>query len=821
MSFSLRLSALYRRNHFHVTEYSDFLLVGFKPATVSFIVKEIANALPLDKAGAEALYAELQAVGKSYGCRQFRVVAYGGYLPEALAFELHGLTVCDGRYVESLVSRHHIELFPHNEAAYRAIEAGFRKHRIGAVVQATGTGKSFLIARYIVSHSKERILVIAPNRTILEEIRQAVSGRCERGDAGRKKHPINRPDECGGKSGVQTEDKLKENNPTEENPVPNDSEENSRMANNPAEVSCAGPEIVSRVNYRTFQSLTRWRGRGAPLQADHILIDEFHHSGAEVWGEALRDVIEANPSARVLGTSATPVRPEGMVDTVDVYFEGNLFYELTLPEAWHYGILPVPLLVQSVYGLDGRLDQLQRLLDRSDCTAVRRCRIQQQLDAARVDFTSSLGAAALIRQFLPPTVRKLLVFCRDKADLRQMIPQVMGWLAEAGRDAVSFEVHNDQRERENRRVLRAFRKESEKLHVLFSINMLIEGLHVEGVDAALFLRRTESYVVTLQQLGRCLKAGSERRPVILDFVNNLSGKSVYDVLACDLERMSAIRSPHGFEGVCDFQVTGFFSDIQQRVREILTELEPWQLMYERLQEYRSTENDWPSATEGKLGLWCHTQRMAQKRGSLLPERRARLEALGFEWEQQDSIWSQQYENLKVFYAREGRWPRRGEGSLAIWCNTQRQMRKRRRLTKERIRRLDAIGFVWAYDLDKEWEKQYETLRVFHTTHQRFPKASEGCLGSWCVTQRKLKRLGELAEERAAQLDALGFPWTSDSVWTEHFNRLLVFRASEGRWPKSREGALGNWCSVQRRLFKKGELNPDRVEKLEKAGFPLK
>lgn len=72
---------------------------------------------------------------------------------------------------------------------------------------------------------------------------------------------------------------------------------------------------------------------------------------AEVWGDALQELIEENPEAYVLGTSATPVRPEGMIDTVDLYFEGNLFYELTLPQAWYYGILPVPVLVQSAYGL--------------------------------------------------------------------------------------------------------------------------------------------------------------------------------------------------------------------------------------------------------------------------------------------------------------------------------------------------------------------------------------------------------------------------------------------------------------------------------------
>ena len=45
-------------------------------------------------------------------------------------------------------------------------------------------------------------------------------------------------------------------------------------------------------------------------------------------GAALQEVIESNPQAYILGTSATPIRPEGMIDTVDLYFEGNLFMNL-------------------------------------------------------------------------------------------------------------------------------------------------------------------------------------------------------------------------------------------------------------------------------------------------------------------------------------------------------------------------------------------------------------------------------------------------------------------------------------------------------------
>lgn len=751
----LSLSVLYSTKGYYVRDVAGCLLIGFKAVSVSFIVKEIRNCKPLGVADANKLYGELQPIGKQYGCRNYRVIAYGGYTSDALAFELHGLTISDARYVESLASDRHIELFPHNEAAYRAIEAGFACHQIGAVVQATGTGKSYLIARYIAEHASAKILVIAPNVTILNEIRRTLKGKL--------------PEE--------------------------------------------------QILYRTFQALVRARKRGEVIEAEHILIDEFHHFGAEIWGKAVQEVIESNPGAKVLGTSATPVRPEGMIDTVDVYFEGNLFYELTLPEAWYYGILPVPLLVQSVYGLDDRLNEIQRALDRSGCSETRRRHIQRRLDAARMDFTTSLGAAELIRRFLPSVVRKLLVFCRDKEDLQQMKPEVMEWLKQAGFPAVAFEVHNDRNDRENNRTLKAFRQESDRLHVLFSINMLIEGLHVEGVDAALFLRRTESYVVTLQQLGRCLKTGSNRQPVILDFVNNLSGKSVYDVLACDWERISVVRSPERFEGAANFQVTGFFSDIQQRVREILAELEPWQIMYERLLEYHALEKDWPSASEGKLGLWCHTQRMAWKRGTLAAERTRQLEAIGFEWECHDSQWTKQYKKLKAFYQEEKRWPKRGEGSMSTWCNTQRQARKNGRLTKERIRRLDAIGFVWEYDLEKEWQQQYEALKAFRQENGRWPKTTEGGnLGTWCVTQRKFYRKGLLSAERIALLDTIGFVWSTAEIWMDNLRRLEAFYKQEGRWPMSGEGALGRWGFVQKRLFRKGELTADRQERLLAIGF---
>ena len=462
----------------------------------------------------------------------------------------------------------------------------------------------------------------------------------------------------------------------------------------------------------------------------------------------------------------------------------------------------------------------KELLERSGCSVRRRERIQKKLDLARVDFKGALGASSVIRKFLPESVRKLLVFCRDLADLRQMVPEVCDWLTQAGRSITPFEIHHAQSEQENQRLLAAFREESDRLHVLFSVNMLIEGLHVEGVDAVLFLRRTESYIVTLQQLGRCLDAGSGKQPVVLDFVNNLSGKSVYDVMACHWERLSYLPSPHGFERTTSFLATGYLSDIRLRIEEILAELEPWQIMYERLVEFHREENDWPSVTEGKLGLWCNTQRIAYKRGCLAKERCDQLDAIGFEWNQLDSKWMREYHALKVFFDTCGRWPKREDGPLATWCYTQRERRKDGRLSKERIRALNEIGFVWNQNLQGEWMKNYEELKSFVRKYRRFPKSTEGNLGGWCHTQRKMRKQGKLPNDRRLLLDKIGFVWSAEQVWQGNFEQLCLFHNLQGRWPGCREGALGRWCTIQRRDYRKGNMSDERKAQLERIGFPL-
>ena len=85
------LTDCYLRLGFKVTESEEGLRIGFKPGMVHAIVKEVRNERPLTRSDAELFYEKFSTLSKGHRNLYFRIVAHGGFLPEALDFELHGL----------------------------------------------------------------------------------------------------------------------------------------------------------------------------------------------------------------------------------------------------------------------------------------------------------------------------------------------------------------------------------------------------------------------------------------------------------------------------------------------------------------------------------------------------------------------------------------------------------------------------------------------------------------------------------------------------------------------------------------------------------
>ena len=149
---------------------------------------------------------------------------------------------------------------------------------------------------------------------------------------------------------------------------------------------------------------------------------------------------------------------------------------------------------------------------------------------------------------------------------------------------------------------------------------------------------------------------------------------------------------------------------------------------------------------------------------------------------------------------------------------------RGRLSDDRIRRLEKLGFTWN-SYDQSWEIGFNHLQTFceREGHCLVPSThlEDGYrLGQWVNVQRAKKL--KLEEGKILRLNDYGFVWdVLDSAWETGFESLKRFYEREGhcRVPtkyRERGFRLGSWVSNQRES--KSELSEDRLNRLEQLGF---
>jgi len=215
----------------------------------------------------------------------------------------------------------------------------------------------------------------------------------------------------------------------------------------------------------------------------------------------------------------------------------------------------------------------------------------------------------------------------------------------------------------------------------------------------------------------------------------------------------------------------------------------WDHWFGLLQKFHAREGHCHVATNHEedgliLGRWVANQR---RRKSILSSGEIdRLDQLGFSWSPWDEAWEAKFAALKKFHAREGHCRvsqnHQEEGlNLGKWVNNQRKRIKHKQLPAQ-IERLNHLGFNW--DLDAEaWDAKFSALKDFHARegHCRVPSnhQEDGLkLGSWVARQR-FKR-NELSPEQIEKLNQIGFCWDlCGEMWEANFAALQKFWRREG------------------------------------------
>jgi len=162
--------------------------------------------------------------------------------------------------------------------------------------------------------------------------------------------------------------------------------------------------------------------------------------------------------------------------------------------------------------------------------------------------------------------------------------------------------------------------------------------------------------------------------------------------------------------------------------------------------------------------------------------------------------------------------------LGFWVRNQR--RRRLKMSKDRVFKLNSIGFTWEVDPGIRWEIMFEELRKFKDSegHCNVPgKYSKNPELGFCVSRQRVQR-SKISKERASKLDSIGFTRVFDLEldvrWEIMFEELRKFKEREGHCnvPSSYSDnpELGRWVSRQR--GQRLKMSNERASKLDSVAF---
>ena len=617
-----------------------------------------------------------------------------------------------------------LDLFEHNAKAYRAAAAMLARYGKAAVVHPTGTGKSYIAFKLIEDHPEAIFLWLSPSEYIFK---------------------------------TQLESLQKQE--------PNFPLENVRFYTYAKLLFCTEEQLAEI----------------AALHPAYIIMDEFHRADAEHWGERVQKLLALCPDAKLLGLTATNVRYlDNNRDMAEELFDGRIASEMTLGEAIVRGILPAPKYVTTVFRYQNELAKYQARVDSLRSPGVQDAN-QKYLDALRRALEQADGLDKVFARHITQTCGKYIVFCSGKEHMDEMVSHVPEWFAGVNRKVKVYKTYAS--DPEASKEFAAFKAdEGDHLKLLFCIDMLNEGVHVEGISGVILFRPTVSPIIYKQQIGRALTAGATAAPLILDVVNNFEGLS--SIAGLQSEMTAAVQRLFA-NGEGEKIVTERF--------EVIEQVHDCRILFEQLERSLS------------------------------------------------SSWDHYFAQASIYYAEHGnlnvplRYKTPGGLSLGEWVQTQRGIRKGREkygaLTPQQVERLDSIGMIWETRAETAWARGVEAAKRYRQEFgdlqvpSGYKDETGFALGNWIGNTRSRYRSGGLEQKQIDELNALGMVWNSvDARWERFYAEAALYYERYGnldfvkRYVTESGVRLGPWLKNQREAYLKGELSSDKIQRLEAIGM---
>lgn len=296
-------------------------------------------------------------------------------------------------------------------------------------------------------------------------------------------------------------------------------------------------------------------------------------------------------------------------------------------------------------------------------------------------------------------------------------------------------------------------------------------------------------------------------------------------------------------------------DIADSLRPIIVEQlsDPWEAAFELARQRSAqlgnldaaTEERWPQGcvTGFRLGKWLAMQRDARRKGTLSRERARRLESIGMDWKPTDTKWHLTCDVLIRWMNENDNYsvpvgschPDAQVKDLGQWASVQRAHRREGRLSADKVEKLSNAGFAWD-PLSDAFEKGLKEAELWASTRghcnapQRYVTSTGYPLGAWIGTLRLAYTKGMLPVSRQRRLERLGILWNyRDAQWAEGFKAVAEWARIHGHcnppmgtMSEGTDGVasinLRYWLGTQRKVYAAGNLDPEKVRRLDSIGM---
>ena len=675
-----------------------------------------------------------------------------------------------------------IKLYSHNQKAYDLAVNMLKDTKKAAIVHPTGTGKSFIAFKLCEDHPDKIICWLSPSEYIFS---------------------------------TQLE--------------------NLYQATNGYK-----PNNIVFFTYAKLMGMSKEEVQA--IHPDYIVLDEYHRAGATYWQKGVEQLLFTYLDVPVLGLSATNIRYlDNQRDMAQELFDGKIASQMSLGEAIVRGILNPPKYVLSMYYYQNTLEKYERRVKKTK-SKVARDNAEKCLEELRRTLEKAEGLDVIFKKHMTDPHGKYIVFCSNKEHMDQMMKHTE-WFSKVDKKPHMYSVYSSDPGAD--KAFKDFKEDNDNNHLrlLYCIDALNEGIHVDDISGVILLRPTVSPIVYKQQIGRALSASKKTNAVIFDVVLNI--ENIYSIDSIK-EEMQVATSYYRSLGEADKIINEKFKIIDEvrNCRELFEKLNDaltatWEMYYASAKQYYQENGNLEVPAryiteEGyALGSWLNNQKAIRKGtivGKLTENQIQKLDDIGMIWDSLDYFWEQNFSLAKEYYLAHGNldvptnFKSKDGKHLGNWVLRQRQLNKTNSLTDEQIKKLDSIGMDWMDRVDRIWENGFIEAKNYSEEYgnlsvpKNYRTTTDFPLGIWIQRQRSLYKNNKISEDRIKRLTNVGMNWNPDN-WESRFNLVKQYYEEHGNINISQKEViqgvwLGKWIVSQKKAMDRGKLTEHQVQMLK-------